>query len=124
MKWFENYRKKNNLFWPNEEDSDGASILLSMLPKDRLAHLLKRLLNEDEFLSNGGIRALSKYHEKNPYAVTINGVSYTAQYHPGSATSAFYGGKSNWRGPVWMPINYLIIQSIRKYGAFMMIALE
>ncbi len=118
MKWFENYRKKNNLFWPNEEDSDGESILLSMLPKDRLKHLLKRLLNEDEFLSDGGIRALSKYHEKNPYAVTINGVSYTAQYDPGDSTSDFYGGNSNWRGPVWMPINYLIIQSIRKYGEF------
>jgi hypothetical protein len=118
MKWFENYRKKNMLFWPNEEDSDGETILLSMLPKDRLVYLLERLLNENEFLSEGGIRALSKYYEQNPYSITINGVSYTAQYDPGDSTSDFYGGNSNWRGPVWMPINYLIIQSIRKYGAF------
>ncbi len=116
--WFENYRKKNNLFWPNEEDSNGEFVLLSLLPKERLTFLLERLLNEDEFLSEGGIRAMSKYHEKNPYSVTINDVHYTVQYDPGDSTSDFYGGNSNWRGPVWMPINYLIIQSIRKYGSF------
>ncbi|MBX2921747.1 MAG: glucosidase [Chitinophagaceae bacterium] len=116
--WFENYRKRNKLFWPNEEKSDGESILLSLLPKERLVYLLERLLNEEEFLSDGGIRALSKHHEKNPYSVTINGISYTAQYDPGDSTSDLFGGNSNWRGPVWMPINYLIIQSIRKYGSF------
>ncbi|HEX5023808.1 MAG TPA: glucosidase, partial [Agriterribacter sp.] len=116
--WFENYRKKNNLFWPNEEDSHGEFVLLSLLPKERLVFLLERLLNEDEFLSDGGIRAMSKYHEKHPYSVTINDVHYTVQYDPGDSTSDFYGGNSNWRGPVWMPINYLIIQSIRKYGSF------
>ncbi len=116
--WFENYRKKNNKFWPNEERSDGESMLLSLVPRERLVYLLQHLLNEDEFLSEGGIRALSKHHEKNPYSITINGINYTAQYDPGDSTSDFYGGNSNWRGPVWMPINYLIIQSIRKYGAF------
>lgn len=116
--WFENYRKRNKLFWPNEEKSDGESILLSLLPKERLVHLLQRLLHEAEFLSDGGIRALSKHHEENPYTVTINGISYDAQYDPGDSTSDLFGGNSNWRGPVWMPINYLIIQSIRKYGSF------
>lgn len=118
MSWFENYRKRNNLFWPNEDHSDGDVILLSLLPKERLVFLLKRLLNENEFLSDGGIRALSKYHKDNPYSVTINGNFYSVQYDPGDSTSDFYGGNSNWRGPVWMPINYLIIQSIRKYGSF------
>lgn len=116
--WFESYRKRNKLFWPNEDKSDGKDILLSLLPKERLVYLLERLLNEDEFLSDGGIRALSKHHEKNPYSVTINGISYNAQYDPGDSTSDLFGGNSNWRGPVWMPINYLIIQSIRKYGSF------
>jgi hypothetical protein len=80
--------------------------------------LLERLLNEKEFLSPGGIRALSKYHAENPYSVTIDNINYTIQYDPGDSTSNLFGGNSNWRGPVWMPINYLIIQSIRKYGVF------
>ena len=116
--WFEKYRKKNNKFWPNEERSDGEKLLLSLVQQDRLKNILERLLNEDEFLSPGGIRALSKYHEKNPYTVTIDGISYTIQYDPGDSTSNFFGGNSNWRGPVWIPINYIIIQSIRKYGEF------
>ena len=116
--WFNNYRKKNNLFLPNEEKGDGEQELLSLVKKDRLIHLLKRLLHEDEFLSDGGIRALSKYHKANPYSVTVDGVIHSIQYDPGDSTSNLFGGNSNWRGPVWMPINYLIIRSIRKYGEF------
>jgi hypothetical protein len=116
--WFENYRKKNNKFWPNEEKSDGESVLLSLVQRERLGFLMERLLDEKEFLSEGGIRALSKYHEENPYSVTIDGHIYTIRYDPGDSTSDMFGGNSNWRGPVWMPINYLIIQSIRKYGEF------
>jgi len=116
--WLENYRRKNNRFWPNEEGSDGENILLSLVQQDRLKNLLERLLNEDEFLSPGGIRALSKYHEKNPYTVTIDSTEYTIQYDPGDSTSNLFGGNSNWRGPVWLPINYITIQSIRRYGEF------
>jgi Glycosyl hydrolase family 63 C-terminal domain len=118
--WFDNYRKKNNLFLPNEEhtDGNGEQTLLSLVQKERLVHLLKKLLSEDEFLSPGGIRALSKYHEANPYSVTIDGEKHTIQYDPGDSTSNLFGGNSNWRGPVWMPINYLIIRAIRKYGEF------
>jgi hypothetical protein len=116
--WFENYRKKNNKFWPNEERSKDGEILLSLIPKDRLIDMLQRLLDEEEFLSDGGIRALSKNHEKAPYSVTVDGNIYTIKYDPGDSTSDMFGGNSNWRGPVWMPINFLIIQSIRKYGEF------
>jgi Glycosyl hydrolase family 63 C-terminal domain len=116
--WFEDYRKKNNKFWPNEERSDDGEILLSLVPKDKLIDLLQRLLDEDEFLSNGGIRALSKYHDKHPYSVVVEGNTYTIRYDPGDSTSDMFGGNSNWRGPVWMPINFLIIQSIRVYGQF------
>ncbi|MDN3659013.1 glucosidase [Ferruginibacter paludis] len=116
--WFENYREKNNLFWPNEEHGDGEEILISLVKKDRLIHLLHRMLNEDEFLSPGGIRALSKYHAANPYSVTIDGIKYEIQYDPGDSTSNLFGGNSNWRGPVWVPINYLIIRSVKKYGEF------
>ena len=116
--WFENYRKKNNKFWPNEERAGSEKILLSLIPKEKLVALLERLLNETEFLSPGGIRALSKYHEQHPYSVQIDGVDYSIQYDPGDSTSNFFGGNSNWRGPVWMPINYMIIQSIKKFGEF------
>jgi Glycosyl hydrolase family 63 C-terminal domain len=116
--WFDNYRKKNNLFLPNEEHGDGEQTLISLVQKERLVHLLKKLLNEEEFLSDGGIRALSKYHEANPYSVIIDGETHSIQYDPGDSTSNFFGGNSNWRGPVWMPINYLIIRAVRKYGEF------
>jgi len=116
--WFENYRKKNALFWPNEERSQDGEILLSLVPKDRLIDMLQRLLNEEEFLSEGGIRALSKYHDQHPYSVTVDGNIYSIRYDPGDSTSDMFGGNSNWRGPVWMPINFLIIQSIRRYGEF------
>ena len=118
IEWFEAYRAKNNRFWPNEEHSDGKGILISLVKKDRLIHLLHRLLSDEEFLSGGGIRALSKYHQANPYSVTIDGTRYEIQYDPGDSTSNLFGGNSNWRGPVWIPINYLIIRSIRKYGEF------
>ena len=116
--WFEKYRKKNNRFWPNEEHAGGEKLLLSLVQQDRLKNILKHLLNEEEFLSPGGIRALSKYHKKNPYSVNIDGIEYAIKYDPGDSTSSFFGGNSNWRGPVWIPINYILIQSIRKYGEF------
>ncbi|HEX2535249.1 MAG TPA: glucosidase, partial [Chitinophagaceae bacterium] len=118
INWFEQYRRRNNKFWPNEERGDGEEILLSLVRQDRLVYLLERLLDESEFLSEGGIRALSKYHEEHPYSVTVDGNYYTIRYDPGDSTSDIFGGNSNWRGPVWMPINYLIIQSIRRYGQF------
>ena len=118
IQWFENYRKTNKKFWPNEERGDDEEVLVSLVPKERLVFLLQRLLHEEEFLSDGGIRALSRYHKANPYSVTIDGETYNIQYDPGDSTSNLFGGNSNWRGPVWMPINYLIIRSIRKYGEF------
>ncbi len=116
--WFENYRMKNDKFWPNEERRNGDAMLLSLVKQERLIPLLGRLLDENEFLSPGGIRALSKWHEEHPYSVTVAGVQYSIRYDPGDSTSDIYGGNSNWRGPVWMPINYLIIRSIRTYGSF------
>lgn len=116
--WFEDYRKKNKLFWPKEERSSDGETLLSLVPRERLVDLLQRLLDESEFLSEGGIRALSKYHLEKPYSVTVEGTTYSICYDPGDSTSDMFGGNSNWRGPVWMPINFLIIQSIRRYGEF------
>ncbi|WP_127132638.1 MGH1-like glycoside hydrolase domain-containing protein [Pseudoflavitalea rhizosphaerae] len=118
ISWFENYRLKNGRFWPNEEKKEGDQILLSLVPRDKLVLLLQRLLDEAQFLSDGGIRALSKYHKDHPYKIQIENIDYHIQYDPGDSTSDFYGGNSNWRGPVWMPINYIIISSIRRFGSF------
>lgn len=115
--WFERYRKRNKLYWPAELNERG-DVLLSLVARDRLVYLLKRLLDENEFLSPGGIRALSKYHEENPYSVKVDGHLYSIRYDPGDSTSDMFGGNSNWRGPVWMPINFIIIQSLRQYGDF------
>ena len=116
--WFKNYRIKNNRFWPNELHSSDKTILLSLVKKDRLESLLTKLLDETEFLSKGGIRALSKYHKDHPYSVTIDGVVHSIQYDPGDSTSDMFGGNSNWRGPIWMPINFIIIQAIGRFGKF------
>jgi hypothetical protein len=116
--WFERYRIRNGLFWPNEEHGDRDDVLHSLVPRDRLKALLERLLNEQEFLSATGIRALSKYYEEHPYSLNINGQDFSISYDPGDSTSDFFGGNSNWRGPVWIPMNYLIIRSIRSYGEF------
>ncbi|MFT4205347.1 MAG: glucosidase [Chitinophagaceae bacterium] len=116
--WYENHRKKNGRFWPNEERAESEQLLLSLVPKDRLINLLQRVLNESEFLSPGGVRALSKYHGESPYTLNLGADVYQINYDPGDSTSDFFGGNSNWRGPVWIPLNYLLIKSIQKYGAF------
>jgi Glycosyl hydrolase family 63 C-terminal domain len=118
MDWFKEYRINNEKFLPNEESSAEACTLLSLVHRDRLGRLLEKLLDEKEFLSGYGIRALSKYHEENPYLVMLDGTEYLIRYDPGDSTSGLFGGNSNWRGPIWMPINYLLIKSLEKFGAF------
>lgn len=111
LKWFRNYRKENNAYLAIEELHDGENILLSLTPRKRLEKLLEALLNTDEFLSPHGIRSVSKIHE-NAYSVSIDSVQYGLQYEPGESTTSLFGGNSNWRGPIWMPMNYLLIQSL------------
>ncbi|MBW6498591.1 MAG: hypothetical protein K0B09_09400 [Bacteroidales bacterium] len=111
LKWFRNYRIANNAYLVIEELHEGKDILLSLTPRKRLEKLLHALLDPDEFLSPNGIRSVSKMHEK-PYVVNIDGFEYGLQYEPGESTTSLFGGNSNWRGPVWMPMNYLLIQSL------------
>jgi hypothetical protein len=80
--------------------------------------ILQKMLDSDEFLSEYGIRSLSKYHEKNPYSMQINGDVSTISYIPGESDSLMFGGNSNWRGPIWFPINYLIIESLKRYDFY------
>ncbi|WP_294208216.1 glucosidase [uncultured Chryseobacterium sp.] len=89
--------------------------LLSLLRGHRLKRLLYRMLNPDEFLSEYGIRALSKEYEDDPYTIQINGVNYSVKYTPAESDSSLFGGNSNWRGPIWFPINFLIIESLQRF---------
>ncbi len=116
--WYRSYRKGQNKYFPEQEKHDGADLLLSLLHKEKLTALLSAFLNEDEFLSPGGVRSLSKYYRAHPYHVSLNGTDYGIEYDPADSTSGLYGGNSNWRGPVWMPLNYLFIQALKKYGSF------
>src|SRR5690606_8539563 len=80
--------------------------------------LLKRLLDEEEFLSDYGIRSLSKYHKDNPYKFGYNGSQHIISYEPGESSNHMFGGNSNWRGPIWFPLNYIIIKALLKYYEF------
>ncbi|MDQ6845392.1 MAG: glucosidase [Bacteroidota bacterium] len=116
--WFRNYRKANNKYLPSQEKDNDECILVSLVHKERLRQLLDKLLDESEFLSPGGVRALSKFYQQNPYTIKERGTTYSIQYDPADSTSGMFGGNSNWRGPVWMPINFLFIKSIKTYGSF------
>jgi hypothetical protein len=118
MGWLKEYRVHNNMYLPNEENDHHDLTLLSLVHRGKLVKLMERLLDESEFLSPGGVRALSKYHGAHPYDASIEGNHFHVQYDPGDATSGLFGGNSNWRGPVWVPFNYLIIKAIHKYYAF------
>ncbi len=89
--------------------------LLSLLRGHRLKRLLTRMLNPQEFLSDYGVRALSKEYEKNPYTLNLNDTDYCVKYTPAESDSGLFGGNSNWRGPVWFPINFLIIDSLQRF---------
>ena len=89
--------------------------LLSLVGRDRLKALLRRMLDPDEFLSDYGVRGLSKFHQKNPYVLRADGTEHRVDYEPGESQSGLFGGNSNWRGPVWFPVNYLLIESLQKF---------
>ncbi|WP_194774348.1 MGH1-like glycoside hydrolase domain-containing protein [Pararhodonellum marinum] len=92
--------------------------LFSLLRGHRMKSILKKMLDESEFLSEFGVRSLSKYHEKNPYSMKMNGDTYTVKYTPAESSTRMFGGNSNWRGPIWFPINYLIIESLKKFDFY------
>jgi hypothetical protein len=91
----------------------GERGLLSLVSRDRLRRVLAYMLDEDEFLAPFGIRALSRYHERHPYTVLVDGIEHRVDYEPGESSTPLFGGNSNWRGPVWFPVNYLLIESLR-----------
>ncbi|HMC94637.1 MAG TPA: glucosidase, partial [Polyangia bacterium] len=93
-------------------------VLLAIPSRDRLVRLLRTMLDEREFFSPQGIRSMSKVHQDSPYRFVFGGEALEVDYEPGESRSALFGGNSNWRGPIWMPINYLLVEALERYHHF------
>lgn len=92
--------------------------LLSIVPWHRLERVLRTMLDENEFLGEHGIRSVSRYHKDHPFVLAIDGRRYGVDYEPAESTTGMFGGNSNWRGPVWFPVNYLMIESLQKFNHY------
>jgi len=102
----------------SDRDGQGGRRLLTLAPRHRLEPLLRAVLSQDEFLSDHGIRSLSRRHAADPFVMELGGERHVVGYEPGDSQSALFGGNSNWRGPVWMPINYLLIHALERYDTY------
>ncbi len=117
LKWFRSHRQSKNKYLAIEELKKDQDILLTMVHRERLERLMEALLDESEFLAPGGIRSVSKRHE-DPYRVYINGDEFSINYQPGESETSLFGGNSNWRGPIWMPMNYLLVESLAEFHKY------
>ncbi len=118
MDYVKKYGITHNKYLPCEEVNDTGDMLISLIPKERLLQLLTAMFDENEFLSAGGIRALSKFHQQQPFSLQFNHINYSISYLPGESDNSMFGGNSNWRGPVWIPLNYLLIQTLQQRYSF------
>jgi hypothetical protein len=98
---------------------DGPRRFLSLVNRHQLRSVCSYLLDPDEFLSDYGIRALSRHHRAHPYVLDVGGVEHRVDYEPAESSTGLFGGNSNWRGPIWFPVNYLIIESLQKFHHFL-----
>jgi hypothetical protein len=101
-----------------DKPGGGRRFLMSIVTTAQLPRVLRYLLDEDEFLSPFGVRSLSRYHKEHPYVLRANGEDHRVDYEPAESTTAHFGGNSNWRGPVWFPVNYLLVESLQKFHHF------
>ncbi len=118
MMWFLNNRPHLGNHVVPQETPAGTRRLLSLVNGVRLASALRYMLDENEFLSPYGVRALSRYHRDHPYVLTVNDHTHLVGYEPAESTTELFGGNSNWRGPLWFPVNYLLIESLQKFDHF------
>lgn len=126
---FPGFRKRMNWFLKNRSDIaknaifgevslSGSKRLLAIPSKERLASVLRYLLDENEFLSPYGIRSVSRFHKDHPYIFRVSGQEYRVDYVPGESNTTMFGGNSNWRGPIWFPMNYLLVEALERYHYF------
>lgn len=130
--WLENlpeFKKRAEWFMKNRPDltdeiacmqKEGRENrhLLAIVNTDRLRRILRTMLSENEFLSDYGIRALSRVHKANPYIFQTDGAQFSVEYEPAESRSGMFGGNSNWRGPIWFPVNFLLIESLQKFDFY------
>ena len=98
---------------------NGERRLLSIVGQEQLRRVLNVMLDESEFLSPYGIRALSRYHKDNPYTMDVKGAAYRVDYEPAESSTGLFGGNSNWRGPIWFPVNFLLVESLQKFHHYL-----
>ena len=119
MQWFIENRPDFSAHVDTQSQDGGFRRFLSLVNRDRLRSVLRYMLDEEEFLSPHGIRALSRYHKDHPYVWSAIGVDYRVDYEPAESRTELFGGNSNWRGPIWFPVNYLLIESLQKFHFFL-----
>jgi hypothetical protein len=116
MQWFvDNHADVPEHIEMTQRSARGVRRLLSLANRKQLKRILNRMLDETEFLSPYGVRSLSRYHLDHPYEVKVNDHISRVDYDPAESTSGIFGGNSNWRGPIWFPMNYLLVESLQKY---------
>ena len=122
MQWFLDNRKDLAQHISYMETEGGEQVhrhrLLAIPSRERLERMLRYMLDENEFLSPYGIRSVSKIHEKHPYVFRVGSEEYRVDYEPGESTTGLFGGNSNWRGPIWFPVNYLLVEALERYHHF------
>ena len=116
MEWFINNRPDltQNVACMRTPGNDERR-LLSIVEQNQLRKVLRVMLDESEFLSPYGIRAISRFHKDNPYVLQVNGTEHRVGYEPAESSTGLFGGNSNWRGPIWFPLNYLLVESLQKF---------
>ncbi|KAI1316520.1 hypothetical protein EDD11_009859 [Mortierella claussenii] len=120
LEWLLAYREKHRpaRVFKKEDTKESGSFLLALVDQTMLRAVLKRLLDENEFLSPFGIRSLSKFHKDNPLSMWMDGQEFRVDYLPAESDSGMFGGNSNWRGPIWLPTTYLVVTSLKRFHYF------
>ena len=119
LQWFIENRPELSDHIEAQSTDDGVRRFLSLVNRHRLKQVLRYMLDENEFFSPYGIRALSDYHREHPYTLPVNDMEYRVDYEPAESSTGLFGGNSNWRGPIWFPVNYLLIESLQKFHFFL-----
>jgi hypothetical protein len=101
-----------------DEDPDHRDMLIGVVDLDRVLRIFTRLFNEEAFLSPYGLRAVSRFHLEHPFVLSVDGLHSSISYEPAESTTGMFGGNSNWRGPIWFPVNYIILAALVRYGRF------
>jgi hypothetical protein len=121
MEWFLHNRADLNrhiTYCPHANVNEDGHRLLAIPSRDRLLRMLRYVLDEREFLSPYGVRSLSRFHQDHPFTFDVCGQHLSVNYAPGESTTSMFGGNSNWRGPVWLPMNYLLVEALERYEHF------